>query len=186
MTSADQPAGRPKRQRRSRSTSRLAAVQALYQIDVTEAAPEAVIDDFLHRRLGETVDGVSYQAADRDHFTAVVAGASRTRDDVDDMIMAVLSGDWTVPRLEPLLRAVMRAATYEIADMLEIPARVAIAEYMAVAHAFFAEREPAMVNGVLDAVARALRPEELAQPASVEPRPSAPDSSTEAEPDRTE
>ena len=138
---------RPKRRRRSRSTSRLAAVQALYQLDVTDVSLDGVIDDFLTRRLHETVDGVQYQAADREHFTNVVRGTTTQLADIDDMLTAVLSEGWSVPRLEPLLRAVMRAATYELADLHGIPPRVVITEYLAVAHAFFAEREPAMVNG---------------------------------------
>ena len=160
MTDADTRPSR-KRPRRSRTTSRLAAVQALYQLDVTDAGLEGVVGDFVLHRLNEAIDGVSYKAADREHFEAVVRGVTHARADVDDMLTAVLSGDWTVERLEPLLRSVMRAATYELADMLNVPARVVISEYLAVAHAFFAEREPAMVNGVLDAIARALRPEEM-------------------------
>jgi transcription antitermination protein NusB len=162
-----------KRQRRSRTTGRLVAVQALYEMDVAGAGLDRVIDDFVRHRLTEAIDGVSYQAADRDHFEAVVRGVVREREDLDDMLSAVLSGDWTVERLEPLLRAVMRAATFELADMLDVPARVAIAEYLAVAHAFFAEREPAMVNGVLDAIARALRPEEMEAATGAERGPDA-------------
>ena len=158
-------AGIPKPKRRgrskSRTTGRLAAVQALYQLDVTDAVPDAVVADFLLHRLEETVDDVPYQTADRTHFESVVRGVSLAHEDVDDMISAVLSEDWTVARLEPLLRAVMRAGTFELAYLVQVPPRVAITEYMAVAQAFFNEREPAMVNGVLDAIARALRPDEL-------------------------
>ncbi|MEZ5670039.1 MAG: transcription antitermination factor NusB [Alphaproteobacteria bacterium] len=168
-TEPEASADRPKRQRRARTTGRLAAVQALYQIDVTEADSEAVIEDFVAHRLQEAVDGVQYRAADREHFERVVRGVSLVRDDVDDMLSAVLAEGWTVPRLEPLLRAIMRAAAFEIADLPDIPVRVVIGEYLAVAHAFFTEREPAMVNGVLDAIARALRPEELEAGASDRP-----------------
>lgn len=150
-----------KRQWRSRTTSRLAAVQALYQLDVTDADLDSVIADFVLHRFNEAIDGVSYKAADPGHFETVVRGVVREREDVDDMLTAVLSDEWTVERLEPLLRCVMRAATFELSDMLDVPARVVISEYLAVAHAFFAEREPAMVNGVLDAIARALRPDEM-------------------------
>ncbi len=136
-------------------------MQALYQLDVTDMGLEEVVDDFLRHRLQETVDEVAYQSADREHFETVVRGVTTELADIDDMLSAVLSGDWTIERLEPLLRAVMRAATFELADMRDIPARVAIAEYMAVAHAFFAEREPAMVNGVLDSIGHALRHEEM-------------------------
>lgn len=165
----DPPAPKPKKRRgpaKSRSTGRLAAVQALYQIDVTHVSPDAVVADFLLHRLEETVDDVPYHTADRTHFETVVRGVSLDIADVDDMVTAVLSEDWSVPRLEPLLRAVMRAGTFELAYMVEVPPRVVIAEYVAVAQAFFSEREPAMVNGVLDAIARALRPEELEQGAA--------------------
>lgn len=164
-------AARPtrKRQRRSRTTGRLAAVQALYQLDVTDADIDAVIGDFVLHRLNESIDGVSYKSADRAHFETVVRGVTRELADIDDMLTAVLSGDWTVGRLEPLLRSVMRAATFELADMTDVPARVVISEYLAVAHAFFAEREPAMVNGVLDAIGRALRTEEMEAPGAGTP-----------------
>ncbi len=152
------PAGR-KGGARARSLARLAAVQALYQIDINAAPVERVVSEFLLGRLQEDVDGIAYGPADKTHFLAVVRGVSGDRAACDDMIQAVLSDAWTVERLEPLVRAVLRAGVYEIAEMKAVPTRVAITEYVDIAHAFFSQREPALVNGVLDKVGHALWPE---------------------------
>ena len=78
------------------------------------------------------------------------------------MLAAVLDDDWPVERLEPLLLVLLRAGAYELSERPAVPARVVISEYLAVADAFFSAKEPALINGVLDRMGRALRPEELA------------------------
>lgn len=145
-----------------RSAARLAAVQALYQIEMTGQASETVIDEFLDHRLKEEVDGVRLDGADRKMLRDLVIGVAREASTLDDMLSAVLEDGWPVERLETLLRLVLRAGAYELSERLDIPPRVVIAEYVDLADAFFGGKEPGLVNGVLDRLARSLRPEALA------------------------
>jgi len=145
-----------------RSAARLAAVQALYQIEMTGQASETVIEEFLDLRLKEEVDGVRLDSADRRMLQDLVTGVAREANTLDDMLSAVLEDGWPVERLETLLRLVLRAGAYELSERLDIPPRVVIAEYVDLADAFFGGKEPGLVNGVLDRLARSLRPEALA------------------------
>jgi len=153
-------AGRGAGQRRS--AARLAAVQALYQIEMTGAATEAVIGEFLDHRLKEEVDGVRLDGADQRMLSDLIAGVALEATMLDDMLSAVLEEDWPVERLETLLRLVLRAGAYELSERPDIPPRVVIAEYVDLADAFFGGKEPGLVNGVLDRLARSLRPEAFA------------------------
>ncbi len=147
-----------------RSTARLAAVQALYQMEISTGDVEQVIAEFAGHRLDETVDGVDLVKPDRVLFADLVRGAARHRRDLDDMIAAVLVEDWTVERLETLLACILRAGAHELADRPDVPARVVISEYVDLADAFYGDKETGLVNGVLDRLARELRPDELAVP----------------------
>ncbi len=152
-----------------RKAARLAAVQALYQIDLNGVDPagkgvETVLGEFVKHRLGEDVDGVAFVAAEPQLFSDIVRGASYRREDVDRIVSAALDQRFPLERLEMLLRAILRAGTYELLAHADLHPRILISEYVDVAHAFFAGREPGMVNGVLDHVARVLRPDELARP----------------------
>jgi thiamine-monophosphate kinase len=147
---------------KKQSTARLAAVQALYQVEMTGASAEDVLAEFHDHRFEEEVDGIRLTAADRGLLEELVCGAAVERDELDDMLAAVLDEDWPVERLETLLRIVLRAGTWELSRRLETPGRVVIAEYVDLADAFFGGKEPGLVNGVLDRLARELRPEEFA------------------------
>ena len=145
-----------------RSLARLAAVQGLYQLEMSESGNAAlVVEEFLRHRLHDEVDGLDISEADQDLLTALIKGTAAERERLDDMLSAVLSDDWPVERLQTLLKVLLRTAVYELSERLETPVRVVITEYMDLAHSFFSEKEPALVNGVLDRVARSLRPEEL-------------------------
>lgn len=148
-----------------RKAARLAAVQALYQIDQTGIGVEPVIGEFVKHRFGEEVDGEQFVAADPQLFADIVRGASHRRGEVDGLLSSALDPKFPLERLEMLLRAILRAGAYEVFAQSGTHPRILISEYVDVAHAFFAGREPGMVNGVLDTVARKVRPEELAQPA---------------------
>ena len=145
-----------------RSTARLAAVQALYQIEMTGAATETVIGEFLDHRLKEEVDGVRLEGADRRMLRDLIAGVALEATALDDMLSAVLEEDWPVERLETLLRLVLRAGAYELSERPDVPPRVVITEYVDLADAFFGGKETGLVNGVLDRLARSLRPEAFA------------------------
>lgn len=145
----------------SRRAARLAAVQALYQMELGGGSADQVVAEFSRHRLGKEIEGVSFGEADRQLFGDLVRGVAVGHSDFDSMIAACLNEDWKVERLEAVLRAILRAAAYELSERHDVPPRVVITEYVDLADAFFAGKEPAMVNGVLDCLARAMRPEEL-------------------------
>lgn len=153
--------GGPAGGKRKRSVARLAAVQALYQIELGGGAPETVIGEFVKHRLGREIDGDRYAEADTALFADIVKGAIGRRADLDRALSGALTPDWPLERLEAVLRAILRAGAYELLARPDVPARVAISEYLDVAHAFFAGKEPGLVNGVLDRLAHVLRPEDV-------------------------
>lgn len=149
---------------RRRSAARLAAVQALYEMDMAGAAADPILGAFLQDRW--KVDGEDDAAAelaepDGALLADLVRGVAARREDLDGMIGPALSAEWTLERLEVVLRAILRAGTYELLARADIPPRVVINEYLEVAHAFFAGAETGLVNGVLDRLARTLRPQEM-------------------------
>ena len=140
-----------------RSAARLAAVQALYQIDQTGAEPATVIGEFVRHRFGMDVDGAAMVTPDPTLFEEIVRGTCERLDAVTDLVEGALDKSWTVARLESILRAILRAGAWELLARRDTPAPVVIAEYVHVANAFFGGREPAMVNAVLDRIARLQR-----------------------------
>jgi len=149
----------------SRSQARLAAVQALYQMDLAETDLAAVIEEFKAHRLGRAADnGVDVGTggeADPEHFAGVLKGVVRRQREIDPMIDRQLAQGWRLTRIDSILRAILRAGTFELIELSDVPPRVVISEYIDVAHAFFEGDEPRVVNGVLDALARKLRPGDL-------------------------
>jgi len=160
-TTNDTPAG-PAGQ--GRSTARLAAVQALYQIELSDAALESVIEEFLDHRIGREIEGAQYAEADREHFKWLVRGVSERIEELDVCLSSALKTGWTVGRLGALMRGLLRAATTELLARPDIPARVVMNEYVELAGAFFSRREPAFVNAALDNLARRLRADEFLSP----------------------
>lgn len=140
-----------------RSAARLAAVQALYQIEFSGESPETIILEFLqHRVEADLGEGLKLNA-DRDFFTDLVRGVTREADRIDPMVAGALAEGWTLERVQPTLRAILRTGTYELLSHVEVPVPVIINEYVNVAHAFYSGAEPGFVNGVLDRLARLLR-----------------------------
>ncbi|WP_119165500.1 transcription antitermination factor NusB [Algihabitans albus] len=145
---------------RRRRIARLAAAQALYQIEVAGVGADAVLLEFLQHRLEEEIDeGLRLADMDRDLFSDLVKGVSSRKPGLDEMLTPLLAPDWTLGRLELLLRVILRAGAYELAHRSDVPPKVAISEYVELAHDFFGGREPALVNGVLDRLARLVRAE---------------------------
>jgi N utilization substance protein B len=137
-----------------KSAARLAAVQALYQIELNDADVEGVILEFMAHRLPKA-------PVDTLLFSDVVRGAVRRREEIDARLRPALAVGWPLDRLEAVLRAILRCGVYELLMRPDVPARPAISEYVNVAHAFFAGDEPGFVNGVLNRIARDLRPHEF-------------------------
>jgi N utilization substance protein B len=146
----------------ARSAARLGAVQALYQMDIAGSDVGETLAQFSARAAGENFDDGQCGEADYKFLKEIVDGVVREQATIDISINQVLDKDWPLPRLDSTVRAILRAAAYELAFMERVPARVAISEYVDIARAFFDDEEPRFVNGVLDALARQKRPEEFA------------------------
>ncbi len=160
------PPGRQGARRLDRRTqARIAAVQALYQLGATDAAPDDVVDEFLAHRMHEAGPA---SAADRALFAEIVHGACGDRAALNRIIDGSLSDDWALERMDRVLVALLNAGAWELLGRSGTPARVIIAEYVDVARVFFDRREPAFVNGVLDRLARTVRMAEFAQPGPAE------------------
>jgi N utilization substance protein B len=154
------PAEAP-RQANQRGAARLAAVQALYQMDLGGTTLPEVLAEFETVRFGHEIDGEVYRDADRAFFRDVVGGVVGDQRTLDPEIDGALTDDWPLPRIDATLRAILRCGAFELARRRDVPARVVISEYVDVAKAFFEGDVPAMVNGVLDTLARRYRPAEF-------------------------
>jgi transcription antitermination protein NusB len=151
---------------RTRTASRVAAVQALFQVEQSAENAETVIDQFVRHRLGvlEGQDGFEdgrIPDAEVPLFSRVVREAVRRQDVIDPLLVEALPGDWPLARIDPVLRAMMRAGAAELAMADGPPAKVVINEYLDVARGFFTGPEPGLANAVLDRLARALRAAEF-------------------------
>ena len=147
---------------RRRSIARLGAIQALYQLAMNPGlAADTVVGEFRLHRLGREIDGETYGEADEELFTDIVRGVARHRERLDETISASLTEEWPLRRLETILRLIIEAGAYELAHRLDVPPRVTLSEYVAIAHAFFDGKEPGLANGVLNRLARTLRADEI-------------------------
>jgi N utilization substance protein B len=146
----------------ARGAARLLAVQALYQMDIRGGTAESTVLEFIQHRIELPVpaDGDEDAAGPRDAdslFANLVQGVERDRADLNAALDGCLDGANTMERLEPLLRAILGAGAYELRSRDDIPARVAISEYVRLTDAFFEGKEPGLVNAVLDRLARVVR-----------------------------
>ena len=150
---------------RMRSAARFCAIQALYQVALLELSAQEVVTEYTDFRLdGEGLrhlDGEDHGLIDPDRtfFADLVEGVQLRLSDIDALINTSLEKGWTTERLEIVMRCILRAGGYELISRLDVPPKVIISEYVEAAHAFFCDTEPKLVNGVLDKMARTLRPE---------------------------
>jgi transcription antitermination protein NusB len=144
-----------------RSAARLAAVQALYQMDIAGAGIVDVLAEFESHWIGQEVEGVSYKPAEEAFFRDIVGGVVREQRKLDPKIDEALAQGWPLKRIDAILRAILRAGSYELSERKDIPPRVTISEYVDVAHAFLEREEAGMVNAVLDRLARRERADDL-------------------------
>ena len=149
-----------------RSAARLAAVQALYQMDIAGTSLPDILAEFESHWLGRDVEGDGYREAEAAYFRDVVGGVLREQKELDPIVDHALSRGWPLKRVEAVLRAVLRAGAYELVHRSDVPARVVVSEYVDVAGAFLDRDETGMVNAVLDALARRLREAEFQKPAA--------------------
>ena len=144
-----------------RGAARLAAVQALYQMDIAGAGLNDVFAEFESHWLGSEVEGEKYLPAEAAFFRDVVSGVVRDQKELDPLIDQALARGWPLKRIDAILRAVLRAGCYELQHRKDVPARVVVTEYVDVANAFVDREETGMVNAVLDQIGRQFRGDEF-------------------------
>ncbi len=154
-------AGKDPRKANRRGAARLAAVQALYQMDLAGTGLNEILAEFESHWLGREVEGAQYLPAEAAFFRDIVSGVVREQRALDPLIDMALQKTWPLKRIEAILRAALRAGAYELKHRSDVPARVVVSEYADVAAAFVERDETGMVNAVLDQLARQARPEEF-------------------------
>lgn len=142
---------------KSRSSARLAAVQALYQLEMEGTPIARLLHEFHEHRLGATIGDDTYAPAEVDFFNDIVSGVDARRQEIDDAIVARLAKGWTLDRLDRAMRQILRAGTYELIARKDLPVGVIINEYLDIADAFFPKAEKGFVNGLLDSISKAVR-----------------------------
>jgi N utilization substance protein B len=141
----------------ARSAARLAAVQALYQLEMEQPPLASLLDEFHMHRLGAEIEDDQYLDADVAFFDDVVRGVAARREEIDGLLTRRLADGWSVARLDRTMLQILRAGAYELLARTDIGVGTVIGEYLDVAHAFFDARETKFVNGLLDAIAKDVR-----------------------------
>ena len=148
-----------------RGAARLAAVQALYQMDIAGTPLHDILADFERHWIGREIEGEQYLPAEASFFREIVTGVVADQRRLDPLVDHALASGWPLKRVEAILRSVLRAGAYELDKRHDIPARVVISEYVDVASAFVDRDETGMINAVLDQIAHQVRPVEFARQA---------------------
>jgi N utilization substance protein B len=152
---------------RRQNAARLAAIQALYQIELTGSAAASVVDEFQKYRIDRTETGMASKTkANFSLFSEIVKEVERNKSDIDQNLGGFIDSHRPIGKLEIVMRCVLRAGFYELKHRLGSPSRSIITEYVHISDAFFSDQEPSFVNGVLDRAARVLRPAEFASSTS--------------------
>ncbi len=155
-----------------RSGARLAVVQALYEMDISGKGVLDALAEFEAHWIGREIDGIAHPQADPAFFRDLLRGVVDEQRAIDRQLDDALSEGWPLRRIETVLRAILRAGAYELMFRPDVPARAAISQYVDVAHSFYSADEPGLVNGVLDRLARQVRPAEVAgKPETGKPGP---------------
>ena len=152
------PSSKAKTRSRARAASRLAAVQALYQLEMEGQPLPVLLHEFHNHRLGATIEDVEYADADATFFDDIVKGVDARREEIDRLIGEKLAAGWTLDRLDKPMRQILRAGAYELLARPDVPTGAVISEYLDVAEAFYDRKEKGFVNGILDALAKEARP----------------------------
>jgi N utilization substance protein B len=144
-----------------RSAARLAAIQALYQMEVTGKGLKETRAEFESFWIGNEIEGVQYKDAETAFFSDILTGVVSSQGPIDRLIDKALAAGWPLARIDSVKRAILRAGAYELKARADVPARVSIKEYVDIAGAFFRPEEAGMINAVLDALARQCRAAEF-------------------------
>ena len=160
LEAQDQAKAEPRlttRERRARTIARLAAVQALYQMELTGEGVETVIREFLDHRFDGDIEGQTLAEADEAWFGEVVRGVVGDQRAIDEAVKSRLASNWRLERVDATLRALLRCGAWELRSKPEVPREIVIDEYVELAKAFFDPAEARFVNAALDGVARDAR-----------------------------
>lgn len=141
----------------TRSTARLAAVQALFQHDMEKTPVPRLLKEFHDHRLGAEIEDAQYRPVEVDFFDDVVVGVSEKRDEIDALISEKLASGWSMGRLDKTMLQILRAGAFELMARNDVPTGTVITEYVDVAHAFFDKKDSGFINGLLDAIAKQVR-----------------------------
>jgi N utilization substance protein B len=147
----------------ARRASRLAAVQAIYQMELTGVDAEVVASEFIAHRFEHEPEMEAAGPGDEEFFGAIVRGVPQHQVEIDRSIAKCLATDWRLERVDSILRAILRAGAFELIARQDVPAKVVIDEYLEISHAFFAAEEPSFVNAVLDKLAHRKRAREFGE-----------------------
>lgn len=147
----------PKSKTQARSAARLAAVQALYQMDMEDIGLARLLSEFHMHRLGAEIEDEQYAEADVIFFDDIVSGVDTRREEFDALIESKLNEKWRIARLDKSMLQILRCGCFELMARKDVPKAAVINEYIDVAHAFFDEKEAHFVNGLLDAIAKQVR-----------------------------
>jgi transcription antitermination protein NusB len=156
--------GPHERKANRRGAARLAAVQALYQMDIAGTGLSDILAEFESHWIGHEVEGAQYLPAKAAFFRDIVAGVLREQRSLDPLLDKTLAKGWPLKRIDAILRAILRAGAYELSHRSDVPARVVVSEYVDIANAFVDDDETGLVNAVLDQIARQFRAHELVRP----------------------
>ena len=159
MSQSEQVSGHEKR--KIRSTTRLYAIQALFQMEQLGLSTDEVVEEFVAHRFGEEYEEGQLSDGDEALFKSIVESAVNYQAYIDQLTDRALVKKWPIARIDPTLRSLFRAAAAEITQ-IKTPPKIVITEYVALAHAFFTDgKEPNFVNAVLDHMAREACPTEF-------------------------
>ncbi len=156
------PTGKPNAL--ARRAARLAAVQALYQMELVGVDAETVAEEFTVFRFGQEPELLALGDPDEEFFSSIVRGVPHHQTEIDDAIAKSLASGWRLSRVDSILRAILRAGAFELIGRPDVPAKVVIDEYIELAHAFFLDEETSFVNAVLDKLAHQKRATEFGAP----------------------
>ncbi|HEY5239205.1 MAG TPA: transcription antitermination factor NusB [Rhizomicrobium sp.] len=145
----------------ARRVARFAAVQALYQMELSGADVETVLHEFLDFRFGRETE--EYRDPDQEFFADLVRGVPHHQVEIDRAVAKSLAEGWRLSRVDSILRAILRLATYELVARRDVPAKVVIVEYLEISHAFFDRDEPAFINATIDKIAHRKRAPEFGE-----------------------
>ncbi|HEV2650849.1 MAG TPA: transcription antitermination factor NusB [Rhizomicrobium sp.] len=147
----------------ARRAARLAAVQALYQMELTGGEADEVAEEFVDHRFGQEAETVAAGEPDAEFFSAIVHGVPKHQVEIDKSISKCLASDWRLERVDSILRATLRAGAFELIARKDVPAKVVIDEYVEISHAFFGGDEPNFINAALDRLAHRKRAAEFGE-----------------------